>query len=62
MSKIMIEFETDNAAFEDENLCLEIARILGDLARRIESYDHPGDMNVYDVNGNKVGTVRYVES
>jgi hypothetical protein len=61
MSKIIIEFETDNAAFEDDSLCPEIARILGELARKIESYDRPDDMKVYDVNGNKVGTVTYLE-
>lgn len=61
MSKIIIEFETNNDAFKGENLCPEIARILCELARKIEDYDRPGDMKVVDVNGNKVGTVTYLE-
>jgi hypothetical protein len=51
-----ITIKTDNAAFEGENKSYEIARILQELATKIEN----GNMSppVMDINGNKVGTVR----
>lgn len=49
-----LEFGTDNAAFWNEdhtmNLC-EVARILGDVARKLQNEDG----KVMDLNGNKVG-------
>ena len=57
-----IEFETDNAAFE--NCSFEVARILTNIAQRIESGQFDGElldgslnMPVIDYNGNKVGRV-----
>ena len=55
-----LKIKTDNAAFEDDP-GLEIARILKLWAERIERginlelplSNHP----VYDLNGNKVGTI-----
>jgi hypothetical protein len=54
---VRIEFETDSAAFENENGAVEVARILRDVARRIEG---DGTIDVYmgriaDTNGNDVG-------
>jgi hypothetical protein len=62
MSNLTIEIETGNAAFEDDNLGFEIARILRKLADRIEN-DGVGclDMGLYDINGNKVGSTNYEE-
>lgn len=50
--KCSIEFDCDNAAFEDEP-STEIGRILRDAAERIGegNFDFP----LYDVNGNNVG-------
>ena len=49
---ISIQFETDNAAFQD---CRgeEIARILKEAAEKIE--DGSTDFPIYDINGNKIG-------
>lgn len=59
MSKIKIEFETDNAAFDDGmGGWPEIQRILEDLAARIARgqihYSGSGDP-IRDINGNLVG-------
>ena len=51
MLKLFIE--TDNAAFDDQP-ATELARILRDLAARIES-DPESYIVLRDVNGNKVG-------
>lgn len=47
----------DNAAFEDEGKENELARILRELADRVESSElEPQDvMRLLDVNGNRVG-------
>jgi len=60
--KTIIEIKMDNAAFED-NHSGETARILRELAQRIDGHPHfsPGhDQALRDVNGNEVGfcTVR----
>lgn len=54
MSDFALTFSTDNAAFEGENGPAEAARILRDIAQRIE---FKGDTHgtVRDINGNKVG-------
>lgn len=53
MAKIKIEFNTDNAAFEDADY--EMAHVLEQAKNIINSgnYDRP----LRDSNGNKVGTV-----
>lgn len=56
--KFRIEIETDGAAFEDTT-AEEIARILWDLAERIEGSGTSAARKVYDVNGNVCGTVTY---
>ena len=57
-----IHIETDNAAFEHKGA--EVARILRDLAAKIE---HDGDMSEYfhfliDLNGNRVGTATTIQA
>ena len=51
------QIDCDNAAFEGDNLNLEIARCLHTTAERIEageSFDM--HQNIRDINGNIVGT------
>lgn len=51
-----LKIETDNAAFGDGNITderYELARILREVAKRLESGEDSGA--VRDVNGNKVG-------
>jgi hypothetical protein len=48
-----LEFKTDNAAFEDD-YAVETARILKEIAERIERRRHTGGW-AFDVNGNTVG-------
>lgn len=50
--RVVIEFDTDNAAFADYPG--EEARILQDAVKRIAAGQSHGDL--YDYNGNKVGT------
>lgn len=54
MSKITIQINTDNAAFEDNPF--ELSDILESIATR---YRESGDFAdyVYDSNGNKVGEI-----
>ena len=47
-----IEIETGNAAFEDDRN-MELARILRQIAERLENGENTGW--VRDINGNKVG-------
>jgi hypothetical protein len=55
-----LNLETGNAAFDDGNAPHEIARILRDVARRIEGgEDCYKFRNVLDVNGNIVGQFRF---
>ena len=53
MSGFQLEFDTGNAAFEDDNLRPEIARILGEIAEHVEGGYVEGVIR--DINGNKVG-------
>lgn len=51
-----VKFDTDNAAFEDEQGETEIARILRDIADRVESGEYCGKFQtIRDLNGNDVG-------
>lgn len=48
-----LQFETDNAAFDEENREHEVARILREVADLVEG---GSDTNqVRDVNGNRIG-------
>lgn len=61
--QFQLTIDCDNAAFEDGNCPREIARIMREAARRINSYDGPpvdflnllDDFKLQDVNGNSVG-------
>jgi hypothetical protein len=54
-----ITIETGNAAFADGNGLAEVARILRELAERIEDRAcFPEVMRLYDVNGNHVGEAK----
>lgn len=51
-----VKVDTDNAAFEDDGLRYECARILRNVADKIEAGEATGlFQTVYDVNGNDVG-------
>ena len=55
---IAIQFETDNAAFEDDPA--EVRRILHEIAARIQSGDTIGQIR--DINGNTVGDYCFKEA
>ena len=50
-----LEINTENAAFEGDNLRIELVRILRAVARRIET-DGDDRGNISDSNGNHVGS------
>jgi hypothetical protein len=59
--KIKIDIDTSNAAFADENGGAEAARILRDLADRLEGSGvlaRSDTKFLRDVNGNTVGTYK----
>ena len=63
MTTLKISINTDNAAFEDENLGSEISRILKSYANAIESVVDPDtswelETRLRDINGNTVGQVK----
>jgi len=55
-----LEINTGNAAFDDEDLAPEVARILSELATKLDDgmYSMNADVPLYDVNGNRVGSWR----
>jgi hypothetical protein len=55
-----IQFETENAAFQDGFLQYEIARILRDLADDIANGDRSG--KVWDYDGNSIGHFSITET
>lgn len=55
---VVLEMDTDNAAFEDEGKGYEAARIMRVAADKIRSGDL--DFKLHDVNGNTVGKVEEV--
>ena len=57
MKNITISINTENSAFEDGDGNIELARILRDLASKVESGSNSETLR--DINGNKVGTVIY---
>jgi len=63
MTTLKISINTDNAAFESENLGSEISRILKSYANAIESVIDPDtswelETRLRDINGNTVGQVK----
>ena len=63
MSHFYLKFKTDNAAFDDgHGGRAEIARILRELARRVEGGESMDKhSNILDNNGNIVGTFVHKE-
>ena len=62
MSKIIITIDTDNDAFQDiahDGMSHELSRILESLASYIVKYNELPPA-IYDINGNKCGTVKEV--
>jgi hypothetical protein len=60
MSHFAVHIATTNAAFEDDAAPFEIARILRELADRVES--DPDDLiRLRDINGNRVGYATFHE-
>lgn len=55
--KVKIEFNTDNAAFDDNDQ--ECARILKDLTEKASEYgiDSLNGRKIFDVNGNSIGKI-----
>ena len=49
-----MEFATDNAAFDDMP-ATECARILRDIARKIETGERLDGGPIRDINGNRIG-------
>ena len=63
MTTLKISINTDNTAFESENLGSEISRILKSYANAIESVIDPDtswelETRLRDINGNTVGQVK----
>ena len=63
MTTLNISINTDNSAFESENLGSEISRILKSYANAIESVIDPDtswelESRLRDINGNTVGQVK----
>ena len=63
MTTLNISINTDNSAFESENLGSEISRILKSYANAIESVVDPDtswelETRLRDINGNTVGQVK----
>ena len=55
---ITIKIKTDNAAFDGDNLGIEVARILRRLADYLESYTVEEIISIRDINGNTVGSCK----
>jgi hypothetical protein len=54
---ITITIKTGNAAFEpDPNY--ELARILKEIAKKLENGYDPEDISIMDINGNNVGEIK----
>lgn len=58
MARMQIHFDLDNAAF-DESPCGEVARILRDLADRME-LGISDVTKISDTNGNRIGQAEYI--
>jgi len=55
--RITITIETGNAAFEDNGIMTETARILRHIAKRCEEYGDPESIKPIDANGNTCGSI-----
>ena len=61
MSSVSIKFNTDNAAFDEENRNDEIYRILSKLAIDISSGLQDESTTIRDINGNRIGVVEFFD-
>lgn len=52
-SHYVVTFDTDNAAFDDDNFVSECGRIINNARERIENGETDG--RLMDINGNTVG-------
>lgn len=59
--KYTIEIDCGNAAFDDDNIGNELARILRKEADRLELECAPRGAPLHDINGNKVGAADFSE-
>ena len=60
--ELRINIQADNEAFENDNREHELARILREIAQRLESGEQFGwFLTIFDVNGNDVGRVALKE-
>lgn len=59
--RILIEMNTDNAAFADDNWSYETARVMRKLVDDIELANDCMELDgkrLHDINGNHIGTVK----
>lgn len=62
--KFKVVIDVENAAFEDENMGTELARILREVADTVDGTSGETESiwgTLRDVNGNKVGQYRFEE-
>ena len=57
--RFTLEMHCDNAAFADHGEPVEVARILHDLADRLERDGDQRDRVLLDINGNRIGVARF---
>lgn len=61
--ELRLSIDTSNAAFDGDDRGLELARILRDLADKLEAGDFGPTYTaapLRDINGNRVGMVQFV--
>ena len=56
--RLNLVLDTDNAAFEGDQLGPEVSRIFEDLAKEFNYYPIR-DRNLRDINGNTVGSIKW---
>ena len=55
---LSIEFESSNAAFNDDNAQAETVRILKELINKVENNEYLNE-SIKDVNGNSIGNIYF---
>ena len=59
MSSVVIKFNADNAAFDEDERNSEIGRILSKLASDIKEGLFDESVIIRDINGNSIGTAEF---